>query len=227
MACKASNLLVRPLRGVLPRAIAIVLATTAAADAANLYRYRNDTGVVVVDWQIPPEYVAHGYEVLNEAGLVVEVVPKALSSEEVGAAESAAAARARAKREAERQQQHDESLLRRYSSTEDIEAARERSLSDLKIRVSMLKSNQRTLRQRVENAQARVAEAERSGLAIRENELEAINSLKQEIAATDRAISERQAQIEAVDKAFQADIDRFGELQGLVELRRSLERPQP
>lgn len=205
--------------------IALVLVT--AVEAANLYRYRDDRGVVVVDWQIPPEYVAGGYEVLNEAGLVVEVVPKALSAEEAGVAESAAAARARAQREAERQQQHDESLLRRYSSTEDIEAAMKRSLSDLKIRVSMLKSNQRSLRQRVENAQARVAEAERSGFAVRPSDVAAIDSLKQEIAVTDRAIDERQAQIESISRAYQADIDRFGELQGLVELRRTLERPQP
>ena len=91
----------------------------------------------------------------------------------------------------------------------------------------MLKSNQRSLRQRVENAQARVAEAERSGLAVRPSDVATIDSLKQEIAVTDRAIDERQAQIESISRAYQADIDRFGELQGLVELRRTLERPQP
>ena len=41
-----------------------VLAATPAA-AADLYRYINDEGNVVVDYTVPPEFVSRGYEVLN------------------------------------------------------------------------------------------------------------------------------------------------------------------
>ena len=57
---------------------AILLGTCAAsATAAELYRYQNEDGIKVVDWVIPAAYVGSGYEVLNEPGQVVRVVPPA------------------------------------------------------------------------------------------------------------------------------------------------------
>ena len=57
---------------------AILLGTCAAsATAAELYRYQNEDGIKVVDWVIPAAYVGSGYEVLNESGQVVRVVPPA------------------------------------------------------------------------------------------------------------------------------------------------------
>jgi len=96
-------------------------------------------------------------------------------------------------------------LLRRYSTVEDIEAARDRALRDLKIRVSILKSNRRSLRQKIENAQARVAEAERVGGKPSATDLDMIEETKREIDSTERAIADREAQIEAVRADFWAD----------------------
>lgn len=195
------------------------------AEAATMYRYRNEAGVVVVDFRLPPEYADQGYEILNEAGIVVEVVPRALTDDERADASSEERQRRDALAEQERLREWDESLLLRYSTVEDIEAARDRSLRDLRIRVSILKSNRRSLRQRVENTQARVAEAERLGRAPQAADLDTIASLKAEIDATERQLDEREVQIEGVVAEYQRDIDRFRLLQDVVELRRSLERP--
>jgi len=43
--------------------------------ATELYRYQYETDITVVDWAIPAAYVSNGYEVLNESGQVVRVVP--------------------------------------------------------------------------------------------------------------------------------------------------------
>ena len=206
----------------------LVLAMTLAtwADARNLYRYRDDNGVLVVDFHVPAEFVENGYEVLNEAGVVVDVVPRALTNEERKDATLQRRLQQEAADERIRLQQWDESLLLRYSSVEDIEAARDRSLRDLKIRVSILKSNRRSLRQKVENTQARVAEAERAGRQPTAQDLEIINQLKDEIASTERQIAERQSQIDEVSDGYERDINRFELLQGVVELRQSLERPE-
>jgi len=206
----------------------LVLAMTLAtwADARNLYRYRDDNGVLVVDFHVPAEYVDNGYEVLNDAGVVVDVVPRALTNNERQDATLQRRLQQEAADERIRLQQWDESLLLRYSSVEDIEAARDRSLRDLKIRVSILKSNRRSLRQKVENTQARVAEAERAGRQPTAQDLEIIDQLKDEIASTERQIAERQSQIDEVSDGYQRDINRFELLQGVVELRQSLERPE-
>ena len=53
-------------------ALALALLWPATAFTADkLYRYRNAEGNIVVDYQVPSEYVSKGYEVLNEEGVVL------------------------------------------------------------------------------------------------------------------------------------------------------------
>ena len=191
-------------------------------NAAELYRYRNDQGNVVVDYQVPSEYVGAGYEVLNDEGIVIRVVPRELTEEEKKAADAQRQLEEEALAEQVRLQQWDESLMMRYSTVSDIEAARDRALSDLRIRVSILKSNRRSLKQKVENYQAQAADIERAGLEVDVGRLRSIETLQDEISATDRAIADRQREIEEVAGTYQADIDRFEQLQEVVELRRTL-----
>ncbi len=177
---------------------------------------------MVVDDRIPTEYASRGYEILNEEGVVTKVVPRELTEEELkqrGVEEKMAAAAAA---EEERLRKWDESLLLRYSTIEDIEAARERALRELRIRVSILKSNIRSLKQQVENYQAVAADIERSGGTVDLAQLATIDELQSEIWVTERSVVDRQLEVERVQKEFQLDIDRFGKLLELVALRRTL-----
>jgi len=190
--------------------------------ARELYRYTNDQGNMVVDYQVPPEYVPKGYEILNEKGMVIEVVPRELSEEEKANRDIQVRLEEAAQAEQERLREWDETLLLRYSTIEDIEAARERALSNLRIRVSILKSNKRSLKQQVENYQAQAADQERRGQPVDVKHVTAIEDLQSEIAITESAIVDRQAEIEQVSSEYEADIDRFSMLLEVVELRRSL-----
>lgn len=209
--------------GALFTALCAIAAHQVAAE--NLYRYRADNGVLVVDFHVPVEYADNGYEVLDANGLVVSVVPRAMTSEERANVALSRELEEDAKSEQQRLQNWDESLLLRYSTIADIEDARDRSLSDLKIRVSILKSNRRSLRQQVENAQARVAATERSGVEPQPVDLENIKLLKREIESTDDKITTRAAQITEMTALYQRDIDRFEQLQDVVRLRHQLETP--
>ncbi len=125
-----------------PRLTCLALATVLALPAiasGNFYRYTNDLGNTVVDDNVPPEHVKNGYEVLNDKGVVIEVVPRELSPEEQEIADAQERLEQEALAEQQRLKEWDESLLMRYSTIEDIEAAQERALRDLKIRVSILK----------------------------------------------------------------------------------------
>ena len=203
-----------------------LVAAPGLCHAENFYRYLNEQGSVVVDFRVPTQYVKGGYEILNRDGMVIEVVPPELDAsqrnDQAGYRRRAEAAKA----EQERLRRWDESLLRRYSTVEDIEAARDRALRDLRIRVSILKSNRRSLRQKIENAQARVAEAERLGRDPATIDLDLINETKAEIDTIERAVGDREQQIARVNADFQADIERFIALQDVVALRRSMDNPQ-
>jgi hypothetical protein len=198
-----------------------VLFRLPAAEAREMYRYTNDKGNTVIDYRVPPEYVANGYEVLNEEGIVLRVVPRELSAAEQLDWDARQKQAAESRAEQERLRKWDESLLLRYSSIEDIEAARERALRELRIRLNILKGNKRSLKQQVENYQGQAADQERAGRAVDMALLSTIEDLQQQIASGDRSIQDREREIEVVSADYQRDIERFGQLLEVVELRRN------
>ena len=203
-----------------------MLLVSVSTRADNLYRYKNDVGGTVVDWRVPPEFAGRGYEVLNAQEQVVEVVPRQLSSGELQNKDLVKRLQQEATVERARLAKWDKFLLLRYSTVEDIDAARDRALRDLKIRLSILASNQRTARNRLESVLARVADMERRGDVPLEQDLDAIAALRADIANTGRAIKEREAQVLEVTDSFDEDRSRFIQLQDVVLLRRSLSRDQ-
>jgi len=210
----------RPIRTLL--CSVLLLTEPVVAQSTDLYRYTNDQGNIVVDYQVPPEYAPRGYEILNEEGIVIKVVPRELTEEELEQQNIREMEAAAAAAERERLRQWDESLLLRYSTIEDIEAAMDRALRDLRIRVSILKSNTRSLKQQVENYQADAADIERRGETVDVSRLTAIEQLQAEIGATERSIVDREIEIQAVQDAFKEDINRFEKLLEIVELRRAM-----
>lgn len=190
--------------------------------AREMYRYVNEDGNSVIGYQVPPEQVARGYEVLSEKGVLIDVVPPSLDDEARASMNAQQRRQSAAEAERKRLQKWDESLLLRYSTVEDIEAARDRALRDLRIRVSILKGKQRSLKQQVENYQAEAADQERRGASVSESHLKAIADLQAEITSTERSIADRQREIESVEADYQKDIDRFASLVELVEMRRAM-----
>lgn len=202
----------------------LALAATASVQAQSrqMYRYTNGEGNQVVDFQVPPEFVASGYEVLSSTGALLSVVPKQLEAGELEDLSTQEMRERAAQDERERLRKWDESLLLRYSTIEDIEAARARALRDLRIRVSILKGKLRSLKQQVENYQAQAADQERLGNAVDGEHLQAIDDLRSEITVTERAVTDRQNEIAAVDADYNRDVERFSSLLDIVELRKKM-----
>jgi hypothetical protein len=196
--------------------------STAAVAAKPLYRYRNAQGNVVVDYQVPTDAVAGGYEVLNTKGMVIRVVPRALSPEELKAKGAQTKREQEARAEKERLRKWDESLMLRYSTVADIEDAQRRGLGDMQIRLSILKSNRYSLKQKVENYQAQAADTERAGKSVDVERLRTIESLQEEIAHTELEIQEGQRDIEVLEAAYEADIERFKMLEDVIKLRQTV-----
>lgn len=114
---------------------------------AELYRYVDRNGGVVLNRHgVPAELIGNGYEVLNEQGRVVRIVPPAPTPAE------------RARLQAlERSAVHDANLLRLYSSVDDVERARLRKLAELDGLITIAEGNLQVLlaqQQRLEKEQA-------------------------------------------------------------------------
>lgn len=170
--------------------------------STRYYRYINDDGVTVLDSRVPPEYVKNGYEVVTASGRVLEVVPPAPSEEE---REERVAER---RREAELAEM-DRYLLRRYSSVEDIDAAKERRMASFEASMAILRGNAGNLESQIENLQVRAANMERSGRAVPQNVLDSLRDLQIELEKIHKQMEQRELEQVQEQAKFQREKERF------------------
>lgn len=211
--------------------VGLLLATSLLAlpamAAGELYRYKNEEGVQVINDAIPPKFVVNGYDVINMDGSLVRRVPRQLTKDELRY-HNTDESRARMKQEEElRMREWDESLLLRYSDIADIEAAQSRSEHDLQIRISILKSNLISIKSQIEREQQRAANVERRGGVVPAELSQNIDTLRLEIEGTEQSMRVRKEEISSVKASYQRDIDRFTTLLDRVEMRRQYSQPAP
>ena len=183
------------------------LAVTNQVFAADrvYYRYTNEEGVQVLNYMIPPEYVSKGYEVVSLNGEVLKVVEPAPSEEE---AEQVALER-KARLEQERR---DKLLRRRYSSVNDIEAAKARGLQELRGNISILTSNLSNVRAQILAGQKQAAVIERGGRSVSETLLNNLSALQSEEQNIQAQIKHREQEYQSVSDKFDRDMQRFKEI---------------
>ncbi|WP_372765374.1 hypothetical protein [Litorivivens sp.] len=194
----------------------LLLAATLAYPAQAgklLFRYQDEQGSIVLNDTLPPAAVNRGYEVIKPGGQVVKRVAPALPP---GAAEAADLAR---EREAQ-QKRWDESLLLRYSDVNDIREAKKRALSDIQVRISILKGNRNYLKTQVEREVFRAAEAERQGQKVSDAQLDAIATLKQQLSDVEELIEVRETEKEQTAARYDRDLARFAALLDAIGGRR-------
>ena len=172
--------------------------------AVEMYRYVNDKGVTVIDrLGVPSQYIGKGYEVLNEQGRVIRVVPPAPTAEEIQQRKAAAA-----------QASSDAQLLRLYTSVEDVDRARERKLAELDGLSSVARGNLQSLKTQQGNLQAQAADAERAGRQVPQQLVEQLANLKDEEQRLLRDIAHYQQLRAQAKAAFEADRARLAQLLG-------------
>jgi len=190
------------------------------AQSGKLYRYKGAHGQTVIDGAVPPEFARNGYEVLNAAGQVIEVVPRQLSAEELANLSVEEKAQRAAKENEAKQQAYDESLLLRYSDVTDIEAARGRSIKELDIRVAILRGNMMQVKANLEREQQRAADIERGGREVSKDTRATIDQLRKATEVSENDIEQRKREIDDVRNQYQKEIERFRYLTEVKGYRR-------
>lgn len=207
----------RHVRAALGVCLLAALALPEGAHAAELFRYRNGNGVVVLANTIPAEYASQGYTVIDHRGRVIRVVPRQLTDEEIQARSEAEAVEREAEAERLARRRQDEDLLRLYSTPDDVERALERKLASIEGAIDTVEANIQRLRTQKRNLQARAAEIERSGQPIPQQVISGIRSLDDQIAERQREIASREAEILATREDFAETRERLRYLLGLSD----------
>lgn len=162
----------------------LLIALPLTGQAAELYRYLDRNGTLVIDRQgVPPEYAGKGYDVLNEQGRVIRKVAPALPAAELD------------RQARERQQAVVDGQLRKlYSNVEDVDRAKARKLTELDGLMQIKKANLEAARQLQSQLMEQAAVQQRNGQAL-PAELQA----RLDAAAADQV-------------RLQADLQRYAEL---------------
>ncbi|BCD85772.1 hypothetical protein PSm6_21790 [Pseudomonas solani] len=169
---------------------------------AELYRYTNDKGVIVLDrLGVPSQYIDKGYEVLNDQGRVTKTVPPAPTLEE----------RKRMQEEKARAGS-DAQLLRLYTSVEDVDRALQRKLAELDGVISVARGNQQSLRTQQANLQAQAADNERAGRQVPDQLVAQISDLRAEQQRLEQDIARYQQDRKNAQAGFAADRARLAQL---------------
>ncbi|WP_288437493.1 DUF4124 domain-containing protein [uncultured Pseudomonas sp.] len=134
----------------------LLIALPLAGQAAELYRYLDRNGTLVIDRQgVPPEYAGKGYDVLNEQGRVIRKVAPALPAAELD------------RQARERQQAVVDGQLRKlYSNVEDVDRAKARKLTELDGLMQIKKANLEAARQLQSQLMEQAAVQQRNGQAL-------------------------------------------------------------
>lgn len=147
-----------------------VMAAQAAEDKPQVlfYRYVDDKGGTVLDRQgVPPEYVGKGYQVLNDRGRVLKVVPPAPTADEL---QRQQADKAQAEANAQ--------LLHQYSSVEDVDRAKARKLTEIDTLIAVAQGNLQNLGAQQSTLQGQAADQERAGRAVPQALLDQMSGLR-------------------------------------------------
>ncbi len=188
---------------------ALILALISpVAFAAKLYRFKVDGQLIIKD-HIPPEYAQMGYAILNDQGLVIKHIKPAPTAKELAeiaakkAIKEARLERIRIRREA------DQALLRVYSKPKDVERARSRKVDNIDGYISLQQRRIVDLTEKLERAQERAANQERSGLEIPVDMRLEIAQLQNQIRESHANINLRKTEKVESTKAYADDYARM------------------
>lgn len=187
----------------------IGLSHSISTHAGNLYRYKDENGVTALGLSVPPHLVRNGYEVLGNNGRVIQVVPPALTAEEIATRDAKEAERIRLAQEAEKQKEKDQALLKLYSHPDDAVRVLKRKLQDIEGFIALKKGNITVVEGQLEQEETRAANMERTGRAIPENVLNKISQQKEKIKEIKGEIEAKRNEVPALEKEFDQIIRRL------------------
>jgi len=167
-----------------------------------LYRYVDNKGGTVLDRQgVPPEFVGKGYQVLNERGRVIQVVPPAPTAEEIQ------------RQQADKvQAESNAQLLHLYSSVDDVDRAKNRKLAELDALIAVAQGNLQGLSVQQNTLQGQAADQERAGRVVQQSLLDQMNGVREDQKNLKAEIVRYQDSRKQAEASFAADRARVQQL---------------
>lgn len=180
-----------------------------AAFGAQFYRWTDEAGNTYIQSYIPPEYVAGGYEIIDDNGTVLKKVAPQISEAERRANEAAAV-------NAEMQRARDEELLKLYRSPADVDRAMKTWLSRMDMEIRVKRNRIRIKENEFDTLQERAANQEKVGEEVDQDLLSQMKTIRLAIDQFDLEIRQVELRQEESRQTFLQDRERMVELWQLL-----------
>ncbi len=169
---------------------------------AEVYRYTDENGVTVLSHQgVTPHAIRQGYEILNDQGRVIRVVPPPPTAAEL-----------QQRKHQQEREAADKRLLELYSSVRDLDIAREHRLRTLDAFVTVVAGNLELARQQISNHEQKIAQQERAGRKPDPELLRQLEQLKKDRQRLESELERRNRLRAQTDNEFASERARLVEL---------------
>ncbi len=194
----------------------------AATDPSKIkmYKYKDKDGLTIIKDHLPTDVVAGGYTVVDRYGNTLEVVPPVQTAEEKAEEKRRLAAAKAEQRRIEKQLRIDNDLLRQFTTTDDLERARENQIKSIQVEIGIRASNTHRIKNQLKKYQTNAANFERRGQAVPKALLDNIDVSLGQISESDAFITLKNNEKDVIRQRFERDIKRFEEL--LIQRKRRI-----
>lgn len=196
------------LSGISVALMAVFLWLSVTAVHAETYRWKDKDGRVHYGAVVPAEYANQPYDILNNAGMVIEHVEDTSMPEEIRA-EKKGQERSPLISHEERERQADRLLVIQYRSEEEI-------LSALELEIAQLGYDTRVINQSYESANLAIkdqirqaADQQRANMPISEDQQKGIDKLYVRRAADERKLAAVQSRENKIRARYEKDLERY------------------
>ena len=197
------------------RGYAILIAGLAGSlqTFADTYKWVDDHGVTHYSETLPPEYANRNRQILNKSGVVIKTQDVLTPEERKARDEQAEKTRADAAA-ARDQRRYDKSLVESYSSVDEIELAKTRSLQQMDAGITSINSQIEMVTNHLNALQKEVAERQRTNKKVPQFMLSEIKESQDRLKGLQQDLVRSKEKRAAVQARFDAEKARYKELTG-------------
>lgn len=177
--------------------------------------WKNDLGIRECGSIVPPEYSQKRIEVINERGIVVQVIEPPKTREQLQKEREQEEKRKAIEDAKKEQLRQDSILLNSYATERDLLIARDTSMKAINSQLDIANGNLKMLRSNLDNLQTRAGNYERSGKKPPQRLIQDIKSTSAMIARKDAIIEKRQEDKKAMEEHFERQLARYRKLKGI------------
>ncbi len=181
--------------------------------SAAMYKWVDDQGTTHYGETIPPEYANKSRQILNKSGAVIRT-QEVLTPDQQRAKEAESAKMNADEAVARDQKRYDKSLTDSYSSVNEIELARSRSLQQVDARINSISSQLKMANNSLIDLQNEIADRRKAGKKVPAFMLNEIKSAQSRVQDLQQDLDKSRADKLSVDARFNAEKARYKELTG-------------